>query len=215
MYRCHPQTTAIVEAVRRGEIGRLTHVRTSFAFHVRNTEHNVRFEPAMAGGALMDVGCYCLDFSRLLADAPLKSLSAVRRMHDGGVDIMTSGLIEYENGVQATFTCGMDAQSDNGAIISGSDGYIAVGWPWKPNNETAGFTVHGGVPPRQDLGPGQKPVAPPPRRVEARSDVPLFALEARAFAAACHGESAFMPREATLANAAALEAATGRAAPLP
>lgn len=196
MYRCHPQTARLVEAVRSGAIGRLTHIRTSFAFHLRNTAGNIRFEKRLGGGALMDVGCYCISFSNLLAGARVSRAGAVSRTTtdsgegaEAGVDVMTSGLLQYENGVQATFTCGMDAQSDNAAVISGTGGYITVPWPWKPTNATAGFTISRGIPPRQELAPGQKALAPAPAVVEAPSDVPLYALEARAFAAACRGEA--------------------------
>lgn len=196
MYRCHPQTHMIRETVRRGEIGRMTHIRTSFCFRLRNTAGNIRLDPALGGGALMDVGCYCIDFSNLLADSPVRDVRAISRMSGTpgmnagalGVDVMTSAVLEYENGAQATFTCGMDAQSDNAAIISGTEGYITVKWPWKPTGETAGFTIARGIPPRQDLKPGEKALAPPPVFVQAPADVPLFAMEARAFAAACRGE---------------------------
>lgn len=201
MYRCHPQTHKILDTVRRGEIGRLTHIRTSFCFRLRNTAGNIRLDPALGGGALMDVGCYCIDFSNMLAGSPVREVHATRRLPESGVDMMTSAVLGYENGVQATFTCGMDAQSDNAAVISGTEGYITVKWPWKPTSETAGFTISRGIPPRQDLKPGEKPTAPPPVFVEAPADLPLFAMEARAFAAACRGEAApFMTQAESRAN---------------
>ena len=86
----------------------------------------------------------------------------------------------------------------------------SAGWPWKPTNANAGFTIARGIPPRQDLKPGESAVAPPPRYVEAPADLPLFALEARAFAAACLGEAdSFMPEEQTLANVATMAQVTG------
>lgn len=205
MYRTHPQTKAIVAAVKSGEIGRLTHIRTSFCFRLRNTAGNIRLDPALGGGALMDVGCYCIDFTNLLADSPVREVRATRRMHESGVDMMTSAVLDYENGVQATFTCGMDAQSDNTAVISGTEGYITVAWPWKPTPETAGFTIARGIPPRQDLKPGEKAIALPPVFVEAPADVPLFALEARAFAATCRGDvEPFVTEAQSLATLAVL-----------
>src|SRR5205814_2057959 len=67
MYRCHPLTLAVQEAVRGGAIGRLKEIRTSFCFRTTRIADNVRFRPDLAGGALMDVGCYCLSFARLFA----------------------------------------------------------------------------------------------------------------------------------------------------
>src|SRR4051794_5096233 len=65
MYRAHPQTGAIVDAVRGGKIGRLQLVRTSFCYRTTRIAGNVRFDRELGGGALMDVGCYCLSFARL------------------------------------------------------------------------------------------------------------------------------------------------------
>jgi predicted dehydrogenase len=202
-----------VAAVRGGEIGRLTHVRTSFCFHLRNTAGNIRMDRAMGGGALMDVGCYCINFSTLLAGSTVSEVQAIAREAStgeksgaSGVDMMTSAVLCFENGVQATFTCGMDAQTDNSAVISGTEGYITVAWPWKPSLETAGFTIARGIPPKQDLKPGERPIAPPPRFVEAPADLALYALEARAFAAACRAEAPpFLTETESLQNAATLE----------
>ena len=206
MYRCHPQTKAVVAAVRRGNIGDLRTIKTSFAFRVRNTSGNIRFDPALAGGALMDVGCYCLNFSMLLADAPLRSAHAASRVHESGVDVATSGVLDFDNGVLATFACAMDAQDHNAATISGSEGYITVAVPWKPNNDAAGYTLCRGVPPRQDAKPGETPTAPPPEFVATPADFPLYALEARAFAATVRGKAEpFMPEIDSLTLAAALE----------
>ena len=58
MYRCHPQTIAVVEAVRSGAIGELKLIRSSFCFNVRETpsrQHALQRAPK-AAGALMDVG---------------------------------------------------------------------------------------------------------------------------------------------------------------
>ena len=206
MYRCHPQTHKLLETVRRGEIGRVTHIRTSFCFHLRNTTGNIRLDPALGGGALLDVGCYCVNFSNLVAGAPVRAVHAASRRHESGVDMMTSALLEYEHGVQATFTCGMDAQSDNSAVISGTEGYITIAWPWKPTSATAGFTIARGIPPKQDLRPGEEAAAPPTLFVEAPADLPLYALEARAFVAACRGEAEpFVTEAESLATAEVLE----------
>ena len=195
MYRCHPQTKAVVEAVRGGAIGELRSIRAGFCYRTTKTDGNVRFDPALAGGALMDVGCYCLDAAALLADSPVTTIHAVRRTHDRGVDVAASGVVGFENGVQATFACAMDTPADNALVACGTGGYLTVAVPWKPRGD-AGYTVHRGTPPRQDLEPGQKAVAPPPQFTATPADLPLYALEADAFARHVRGEKeAFMPHE--------------------
>lgn len=206
MYRCHPQTLGVLEAIRRGDIGRVTHVRTSFLYRTNKIEGNIRFDREMAGGALMDVGCYCLDFSMFVGGAGIERLHVVRREHERGVDVMSSGVAELSNGVHASFVCGMDTHSDNTARISGTEGYIQVSVPWKPRNDTAGYTLARGTPPRQDLAPGQKALAPPPESIPTPSPLPVYALEAEAFARAVRGEAEpFMAEQDSLRLAAALE----------
>jgi len=65
MYLSHPQTLALVDALARGAVGRLRLVRTSFSYCTRRIEGNIRFDRSLAGGALMDVGCYTVSLARL------------------------------------------------------------------------------------------------------------------------------------------------------
>lgn len=206
MYRCHPQTQAVLKAVRDGVIGQVRSIRASFSYRTNRIAGNVRFDPKLAGGALMDVGCYCLDFATQIAGAEATHVQAVSRRHERGIDVMTSGLIEYANGIQTIFTCGMDATADNSLIISGTDGYLTVAVPWKPT-VSAGYTISRGTPPKQDLRPGAKAVTPSPEFVATPTPSPLYALEAEAFAATVRGKAEpFMPKEDSLRLARLLDA---------
>ncbi len=183
MYRCHPQTLALVKAVRERQIGTLTHIRTSFCYRTTQIDGNVRFDKSLAGGALMDVGCYCLDMAMLLADAEPTDVSAVVRRHERGIDSMTAGTIGFDNGVHATFTCGLDTHCDNTLVVAGTGGYITAEWPWKPKAE-AGFVIKQSHKPKQELKAGESAGPPPEQVVETPADLPLYALEAKAFARA-------------------------------
>lgn len=204
MYRCHPQTPAVLDLIRSGAIGAVRLIRTSFCYHTRKIEGNIRFDPALAGGCLMDVGCYCLDFARLVAGAEPLAMHASAHLHPRGIDALTVGSLAFPNGVLATFACGMIAQADNTATICGEEGYIEVPVPWKPPVHAATFTLAQGTPPRMD---GGKPAGPPPRRViEVSAGSPLYALEADAFAAAVlDGRPPAVTREQSLGNMRALE----------
>jgi predicted dehydrogenase len=183
MYRCHPQTHAIVNAVQSGEIGKLQIIRTSFCYRARNTVGNVRWVRKLGGGALMDVGCYCISFSRLLAGAEPREIHATAQFHESGVDEITGATIQYENGVIATFSCGMSVQADNSAYVCGTEGWIETAWPWKPQPGKGAYTIARAIPPRQDLSPNAAPSAPPRETLKADADVDLYALEADDFAA--------------------------------
>ena len=187
MYRSHPQTQAVVNRARGGDIGAVKLIRTSFCFRVKNTEGNIRFSRELAGGALMDVGCYCVNFSRLIAGAEPSSVCAVARMHESGVDEQTSVVMKFPtddgDGMTAEFTCGTGVQADNAAYVCGTDGYLTVGWPWKPPPGAARFSIERATPPRQDNPEGSPPARPPRETVEVNSPEPLYALEADDFAA--------------------------------
>ena len=92
MYRHHPQTTRLVELVRAGTVGELRQIRASFSFQIEGA--NVRLEPDLAGGALMDVGCYCVSGSRLLA-GEAESVSAYQVLGASGVDLRLTGTLVF------------------------------------------------------------------------------------------------------------------------
>jgi D-xylose 1-dehydrogenase (NADP+, D-xylono-1,5-lactone-forming) len=182
MYVSHPQTKAILQTIRSGAIGAVRIVRTSFCFRTNKLEGNIRFRRDMAGGALMDVGCYCLHFSRLIMGAEPQSVHATAKMHESGVDEMTAGVLGFADGAAATFSCGTRVQADNTATICGTDGYLEIGWPWKPPVTGASFTIARSIPPKQD---GAAASALPPRQtITADATGPLYAMEADDFAAA-------------------------------
>lgn len=184
MYRSHPQTRSVVEAVKSGTIGELKIIRTSFCFSARVRQGNIRFSSELAGGALMDVGCYCINLSRLLAGAEPKSIQCVGQLHESGVDEYAAGTLVFPNGIMASMMCGLTVHADNTAWLCGTEGYIEIPIPWKPPAGQATYVVSRSAPPRMDT-PGGKPVAPGSaprevRQVEAPGE--LYGFEADDFA---------------------------------
>jgi predicted dehydrogenase len=216
MYRCHPQTLAVVEAVRRGEIGRLKLIRTSFCYRTSRVSGNVRFSADLAGGALMDVGCYCLSFSRLLAGAEPVDAFATGHVHPSGVDDLVAGVLRFPpppggegtEGVVATFNCGMGVQADNTAYVCGSEGYIEIPVPWKPAAQGAQYTLAHSTPPRMDVAAqsahqasGAAPVAPPRKTFTVDAGADVFGVEADDFAASVlDGRPPRVTRQDTVGN---------------
>ena len=210
MYRCHPQTVAVHQALRDGVIGEVTSVHASFCYRTTKIDGNVRFQPELAGGALMDVGCYCLDAIMLLGGGDIVDLATVSRRHERGVDAMTSGVVRLDNGVHGTFTCGVDTQHDNTLHVSGTGGHLTVAVPWKPG-DAAGYTIHRAARPKQELRPGESADPPPPEFVATPAELPLYALEADAFARAVRGQTApFMSRDDSLRLSRAMQRAASQ-----
>ena len=86
MWRFHPQTDELVRLVRGGAVGELRYVRAAFGFGGIHPD-NVRLQTGLEGGALMDVGCYCVSALRLLCGEPTRVSGEQIAGGDGGVDI--------------------------------------------------------------------------------------------------------------------------------
>jgi len=94
MYRFHPDMRAFVEGAREA-----IHVHATFGFTLRD-EADIRFDPALGGGALMDVGCYTVSVSRWLLGEPVEVLARARMKH--GVDATATGLLLFDGGGTAS-----------------------------------------------------------------------------------------------------------------
>lgn len=181
MYRTHPLTHAVQQAVASGAIGQVRLIRTSFCFKVSKWQGNIRFDPQLAGGVIMDVGCYCVNFSRFFAGAEPSHIHVVHHRHESGIDDIAAGTLVFPSGVIASFTCGMSVHADNMASICGSEGYIEIPIPWKPPASGATFTIARSTPPKMENSTVK---APPPRETRTITvEGDLYALEADAFAA--------------------------------
>ncbi|MEO0965507.1 MAG: Gfo/Idh/MocA family oxidoreductase [Planctomycetota bacterium] len=205
MYRCHPQFARTCELLTSGAIGELRAIDASFCYRMRDPTGNIRFDASLAGGAMMDIGCYCLDVIRvLLAHHTTEGLeprpfhlSAVARMHPSGVDENAAFVMQFTSGVLATARVGMSVQMNNTLRIGGTEGHVAVDVPWKPPMTGAVIRVNGQTPPKMEGGGS----APTERVLTVDAEHPLFGLEAEAFAATVlDGKEPFITPEETLAN---------------
>ena len=139
MYRHHPQTPRLAELVREGAVGELRQIRASFSFQIEDV--NVRLDPELAGGALMDIGCYCVSGSRLLAGEPERA-SAYQALGPSGVDLRLAGTLVFPGDVLAQLDCGFDLPLRQSLEVFGSAGSLRVTWPW--NVRVPGILVQRG-----------------------------------------------------------------------
>ncbi len=131
MYRFHPQILKVQELLAAGAIGTLRLIRSSFGFTVTDAA-NVRLSAELAGGALMDVGCYCVNFARMVAGSAPIRVSAVAQWSDTGVDTTLAGTLEYPGGILAQVACSLATSRHHTAQVIGSDGIIEVAEPFTP-----------------------------------------------------------------------------------
>jgi predicted dehydrogenase len=140
MYRFHPQMDQVRQRLRAGEIGELLHVHCWRMSRGREAG-NLRYDAAAGGGALLDLGCYCVDFARWMIGAePVRVRSSVRRR--GGVDMTTSGMLEFGGGVTAQFCCSFEAEPAYSAELIGTEGRMVIPHPWMPPVWPTEFVVY-------------------------------------------------------------------------
>jgi predicted dehydrogenase len=128
MYRHNPQTAKLVELVREGAIGELRLVRSAFSYSLYDAE-NIRLRTDVEGGALMDVGCYCVSGSRLLAGEP-QSVFGEAWFGPSGTDWVFTGTLRFPGDVLALFDCGTALPNRDELEAIGSEGSLFLDDPW-------------------------------------------------------------------------------------
>jgi len=131
MYRHHPQTGVVAKLVSEGAVGRLRAVRASFAFHLDRPE-DVRLDPELDGGALMDVGCYCVNASRLLAGEPVR-VQGEQVVGETGVDIAFHGMLRFPEDAMAQIDCSLTGPRQQRLEAFGEEGSLLVQAPFRPD----------------------------------------------------------------------------------
>jgi predicted dehydrogenase len=128
MYRHNPQTKRLTELVAGGAIGRLRVIRAAFAFNATDPA-NVRLSSALDGGALMDVGCYCVSGARLLAGEPQR-VTAEQVIGGDGVDVVFAATMRFGDDVLAHFDAGLVLADRDELEVVGEDGALFLDDPW-------------------------------------------------------------------------------------
>ncbi|WP_127530591.1 Gfo/Idh/MocA family protein [Paenibacillus kobensis] len=187
MYRYHPRVQRVKDIIASGEIGELRAINARFTFNNAGEIGNVRYKSEWGGGSIYDVGVYPLSAARWIVGAEPEAVTVHAKFseaHDG-VDMMSSGLVEFADGVALTFDCGMWAIYREGIEILGSDGRIELVGAFKDNSPIVVYTNNG-------------------RREEGAAEfegLDTYTLQADGFAKAVFGEAALpFPAEDSIAN---------------
>ena len=125
MYRFHPQTERVLELIALGAVGDLRSIRSSFSFHLARPD-DIRWSAELGGGALMDVGCYCVNVSCTMAGAEPVEVQAWAAWGTSGVDEQLAGTLRFDNGVLAQFDCSLTMGRHETYEISGTEGRLRV-----------------------------------------------------------------------------------------
>ena len=142
MYRFHPQWQKALELVLSGVIGEVKTLESFFSYYNVAPE-NIRNQADIGGGALMDIGCYCISFPRFIFnEEPEKVISNMDLDPVMKIDRLTSGMLRFPSGKTSTFNCSTQLMPHQRAVIFGDEGKIEVDIPVNaPPNETVKITL--------------------------------------------------------------------------
>lgn len=139
MYRLHPQIARLLEIIASGEIGQVTHITAQFGFNAPYDPASRLYDPALAGGAILDVGGYPVSLARLVAGAALGrdyadplSLKGLGVMAASGVDQLARAVLLFDLGITANVAVAIAQEMDNSAVITGTKGAVRLLDPWTP-----------------------------------------------------------------------------------
>jgi xylose dehydrogenase (NAD/NADP) len=187
MYRHNPQTRRLSELVAGGAIGRMRMIRGAFSF-VAAAPADVRLSSALDGGALMDVGCYCVSGARLLAGEPVR-VSAEQALGGDGVDVAFAGTMRFKDDVVAHFDAGLALADRDELEVIGEAGSLFLDDPWHCRSPVIELRRDGGV-----------------ERIELEP-IDSYRLEAENFSKAIRGETEpLLGRADAVGQARAIEA---------
>jgi D-xylose 1-dehydrogenase (NADP+, D-xylono-1,5-lactone-forming) len=188
MYRHNPQTRRLVELLTDGAVGRVRMIRAAFGF-VTNDPANVRLSRALDGGALMDVGCYCVSAARLIAGEP-ERVSGEQALGGDGVDVAFAATMRHVNDVISHFDAGLALAGRNFLEVVGDAGTLELSDPWHCREPGIALTREDGSTERIDV-----------QRANS------YRLEAENLSAAIRGEAEpLLGRDDAVGQARAIEA---------
>jgi predicted dehydrogenase len=203
-YRCHPQTQRLVEILRSGAIGEIRMIDAVFGYDAGPTPRNYILDHGLAGGSILDVGCYTTSMAHLIARVatvgqmaePIDVAGVAEIGASTGVDHYAAAILRFDGGLVARLACSVQVDLESSLRIYGSEGRITVPSPWLP----------GRIGTRAEIvlqRPGAEPEV-----VEIELEAGLYAIEADAVGAmvrAGERSPSVMPWEESLANMGTLD----------
>jgi predicted dehydrogenase len=138
-YRAHPQTQRLVELLRIGRIGKVRMVDATFGYDAGPAPTNYLLDHELAGGGILDVGCYTTSMAHLVVAAATGAsvveptdVSGSADIGPTGVDLSAAATLAFDGGILARLACSIRANLASTVEIVGSEGRISVPSPWLP-----------------------------------------------------------------------------------
>ena len=128
--RFNPITVQVRRWIAEGRIGEPRMVTIDFGFRAAWNPESRLLNPALAGGALLDVGVYVLAYASMVFGRPTQ-IQAAAHIGESGVDEQTAMVLKYAGGQIASLTCAVRTPSPQGARIDGTEGAIEIPAFWR------------------------------------------------------------------------------------
>ena len=130
----------LMEKLRRlvsdGAIGEVRMLNVDFGFRADLDPASRLFDPKLGGGALLDVGVYCVSLASMVLGKPSRTVG-LSHLGETGVDEQASVVLEHEGGRLANLSIGIRTATPQEVTIMGTDGYLRVHSPWwRPTSMT-------------------------------------------------------------------------------
>jgi predicted dehydrogenase len=158
MWPHHPRTSRIRRVIDSGAIGSVQRVTGTFTFLLPIEPANIRLQPALAGGSLLDVGCYPVYGIRWAFGAEPVGVYA-RSRYEHGVDVALNGMVWLADGRTASFDCGFTQPIRPWLEISGTAGSIFVPEMWVPGPRASYLVRREGHDPEEIVVEGENQIA--------------------------------------------------------
>ena len=144
MIRSHPQWLRVKALIDEGRIGQLRCVMGCFSYHNVDPK-NIRNNTESGGGALYDIGCYCIQAARYAFGAePKRVVGCIDRDPGMQIDRLTSGILEFAGG-QSIFTCSTQFVPYQRVQFFGTTGRIEIEIPFNaPKDRPTRIFIDGG-----------------------------------------------------------------------
>lgn len=145
MYRCTEQTEKILSLLRDGVIGEIRQIQASFSYSSTPRAGSRTWETNLAGGGILDVGCYPMSMARLIAGvaqnkafAEPTMMQAMGQIGATGVDDWAVANLRFSDQLVAQIATGINAEQEESLRIAGSKGALVIPNPWYGNGSKAG-----------------------------------------------------------------------------
>ena len=138
--RFNPTTQKLCQLINQEAIGKIKMATIHFGFKAKYDKNNIKFNPDLGGGALLDIGIYSLSFCSMILGTPTR-IQSTAHIGETKVDEQCAFLLDYPDGSFATATASLVSKTNQDAWIFGTHGRIHLTSPLHCSKQLRLFTT--------------------------------------------------------------------------